>query len=56
MRDKKIKVAVDTTEVKEAVKKVKKLKRLLKEANSLADELASKQISITLKMQCPDSG
>lgn len=51
MKDKqKVKVTVDTTEVKEAMKKVKKLKRLLKEANSLADELASKGISITLKM------
>ncbi len=51
MEDKqKVKVTVETVEVKDAMKKVKKLKRLLKEANSLADELASKEISITLKM------
>lgn len=46
----KAKVTVDMTEVKEAMKKVKRLKKLLKEANSLADELASKGINITLKM------
>lgn len=47
---KKIKVKVDESEVKGSLKKVKKLRRLLKEANSLADELASKDINITVKM------
>jgi len=44
------KVVADITEVAKAMKKVKRLRRLLKEANSLADELASKEIDITLKM------
>ena len=36
------KVRIDMTEVDMAIKKVKRLRKLLKEANSLANELASK--------------
>lgn len=46
----KLKAKVDTREVKKAIKKVRRLRKLLKEANSLADELASKEIDITVKM------
>ena len=46
----KVKVNVDKSEVKKAIKKVKRLRRLLKEANSLADELALKEIKITISM------
>ena len=38
------KVRVSMSEVRKAEKKLKRLRRLLKEANSLADELASKGI------------
>lgn len=37
-------VRVDTTEVDMAIKKAKRLRKLLKEANSLANELASKDL------------
>ncbi len=43
-------ITVDCTEVKSAMKKVKRLRKLLKEANSLADELASKKIDITFRI------
>jgi len=39
-------VTVDCTEVKRTLKKAKRLRKLLKKANSLADELASKKIDI----------
>lgn len=39
---------VDATEVKRAIKKVRRLVKLLKEANSLADELASKNINLKI--------
>lgn len=42
MKAVKQKVHVDMKEVKKAEKKLKRIHRLLKEANSLADELASK--------------
>lgn len=38
------KVRVDTSEVDVVIKKAKRLRKLLKEANSLADELASKNL------------
>lgn len=51
MRDKvKIKAKVDTTEAELAIKKVKRLRRLLKEANSLATELASKDLQLHIKL------
>lgn len=45
-----VKVNVDRSEVKKAIKKVKRLRKLLKEANSLVDELALKGIKITVSM------
>lgn len=39
-------IDVDMTQVDETLKKVNRLHELLKEANSLADELASKEIKI----------
>ena len=42
------KVMVDRSEVDEAMKKVKKLNRLLKEANSLRNELAKNEVVIKL--------
>lgn len=39
---------VDATEVKKTIKEVRRLVKLLKEANSLADELASKNLKITI--------
>lgn len=44
------KVHVDMKEVKKAEKKLKRIRRLLKEANSLADELASKGIKVNVYM------
>lgn len=44
----KIKPKVDMADVDEAVEKVKELNRLLKEANSLTDELASKTINLKI--------
>lgn len=38
------KVRIDMTEVDMAIKKAKRLRRLLKEANSLANELGSKDL------------
>lgn len=48
-----IKVKVDRSEVKKAIKKAKRLRKLLKEANSLADELASKEIMLKINV-CSD--
>ena len=42
-------IDVDTSQVVEATKKTKKL---LKKANSLADELASKEILLNIDVQC----
>ena len=42
------KVMVDRSEVDEAMKKVKKLNRLLKKANSLRNELAKNEVVIKL--------
>lgn len=50
MKTVKQKVHVDMKEVKKAEKKLKRLRRLLKEANSLADELASKGIRVDVYM------
>lgn len=44
------KVKVDASEVRKTIKKMKRLRKLLKEANSLADELASKKIEITFRI------
>lgn len=48
--ERKVKVKVDDKEVKETLKKVKRLRKLLKEANSLADELASKDLQLHIKL------
>ena len=45
-------IDVDTSQVVEATKKTKKLLKLLKKANSLADELASKEILLNINVQC----
>lgn len=42
-------IDVDTSQVVEATKKTKKLLKLLKKANSLADELASKEILLDVE-------
>lgn len=44
-------IDVDTSQVVEATKKTKKLLKLLKKANSLADELASKEILLNIDVQ-----
>ena len=41
-------------ELKRAAKKAKHLQKLLKEANSLADELASKDFKITISTKYSD--
>lgn len=45
----KVIIDVDTSQVVEATKKTKKLLKLLKKANSLADELASKEILLDVE-------
>ena len=44
-------IDVDTSQVVEATKKAEKLLKLLKKANSLADELASKEILLNIDVQ-----
>lgn len=44
-------IDVDTSQVVEATKKTKKLLKLLKKANSSADELASKEILLNIDVQ-----
>lgn len=46
-----MRVKVDNKEVKETLKKVKRLRKLLKEVNSLEDELVSKEIKIFISMK-----
>ena len=46
----KINIKVNTYQIDEATKKAYRLNRLLKEANSLADELASKKIELVLEV------
>ncbi len=50
MKKIKRKVHVDISELKEAERKVRRIHKLLKEANSLADELASKKIKVNVYM------
>ena len=45
-----IKVECDISDVKEAEKKVERLVELLKEANTLVDELASKEIDLKINV------
>ena len=46
----KIEIKVERSELDDALKKVKRLRKILKEANSLADELASKNINVTVSI------
>lgn len=46
--NKRIKIKADNSEIKKNIRKVKKLRKLLKEANSLVDELASKPIDTNI--------
>lgn len=46
----KVKVKINTKELDSTIKKVRKLCKLLKEANSLADELASKDLRLHIKL------
>ena len=41
---------IDISEVETAINKIEHLTELLKEANSLADELASKELNITFSI------
>ena len=45
-----IKAGCDISDVKEAEKKVERLVELLKEANTLVDELASKEIDLKINV------
>lgn len=45
-----IKPKIDMTEIDETIEKAKRLSRLLKEANSLADELASQTIKLNIEV------
>lgn len=45
---KSITLDVDATEVNQGIKKVQRLVKLLKEVNSLANELTSKNLKITI--------
>lgn len=45
-----VKIQCDASEVTEAEKKLKRLSKLLKEANALVDELASKEIKLKLNI------
>ena len=46
----KVKVKINTKELDSTIKKVRKLRKLLKEANSLVDELASKDFRLHIKL------
>lgn len=48
--DTEVKVHVDMTEVEEYISKAKELERLLKEAKSLADDLASVDLTMEIKV------
>lgn len=45
-----VKIQCDASEVTKAEKKVRRLSKLLKEANALVDELASKEIKLKLNI------
>lgn len=49
--EKNLKLKVDDSEIQTIKDKVEKLHGLLKEANSLADELAVKEIKISVEIQ-----
>lgn len=45
-----VKVEMDTSELDDILKKVEKLKDVLLEAKTLLDELASKEIDLSIKL------
>lgn len=50
MKERNVKIQCDASEVKEVEQKVEHLVELLKEANTLVDELASKQINLEINV------
>ena len=50
MSDVRLTVKVDAEEVDEAMQKLQRLHELLKEANSLAKELASTELNLNVKL------
>ena len=50
MPDVKMAVKIDTAEIDEVMQKLQRLYELLKEANSLARELASTELNIKIKL------
>lgn len=46
----KVKVKINTKELDSTIKKARKLRKLLKEANSLVNELASKDLRLHIKL------
>lgn len=44
-----VKIKVDDSEIKEAIKKTNRLKKLLKEVNSLINELTSRDLELHIK-------
>jgi len=48
MSEIKMNITVDTSEITEALEKAERLGELIREANSLSDELASKEINISV--------
>ena len=45
-----VKIEMDTSELDDVLKKVKKLREVLLEAKTLLDELASKEIDLRIKL------
>lgn len=50
MDSEKVKVKINTKELDSTIKKVRKLRKLLKEANSLVGELTSKDLQLHIKL------
>lgn len=50
MPDVKMEVKIDTAEIDEVMQKLQRLYELLKEANSLARELASMELKLDIKL------
>lgn len=47
MEGRSVEVFIDMSEIDEAIRKTERLNQLLKEANSLVNELASKRVTVT---------
>lgn len=50
MPEVKLTAKIDTEEIDEAIQKLQRLHELLKEANSLAKELASTELNLDIKL------